>query len=221
MGDAQSFHLLEEFIVGDVYHVDSIVVGGLCVFAECHRYHKPPFEVYHGGGMFRTSTIPRGSGEQRQLLEHTQRVTTSLGMDRGIMHTEFIRGAADGKFFFLETAGRVGGAYISDLVEAASGVNLWREWGRLEVLDAQGKSYTVHRTRRLYGGVIMSLAKQESPDTSAYDDAEIVYRIHKTHHAGFVLAAPDHDRVVSLLDSYAQRFQTDFHAALPPQQSLR
>src|SRR5687768_3299301 len=174
MGDAQSFHLLEEFITGDVYHVDSIVVGGQCVFSECHRYHKPPFEVYHGGGMFRTSTIQRGSGEQRQLVEHTQRITTSLGMDRGIMHTEFIKGAADGKFYFLETAGRVGGAYISELIEAASGVNLWREWGRLEVLDTQGKPYTVQRTRRLYGGVIMSLAKQEWPDTSAYDDPEIV-----------------------------------------------
>ena len=221
MGDAQSYHLLEEFITGDVYHVDSIVVDGNVVFAEAHRYHKPPFEVYHGGGMFRTSTIARESADSLKLAELTQQVTTSLGLDRGIMHTEFIKGAADQVFYFLETASRVGGAYINELIDAATGVNLWREWGRLEVMDTSGERYTVERAREQYGGVIMSLARQEWPDTSAYTDPEIAYRIHKSHHAGFVLASADHDRVVSLLNSYADRFQHDFHAALPPQQSLR
>lgn len=221
LGDAQSFHLLEEFITGDVYHVDSIVVDGQVVFAEAHRYHKPPYEVYHGGGMFRTSTIARESADSRRLSELTQQVTTSLGLDRGIMHTEFIKGAADQEFYFLETASRVGGAYINELIDAATGVNLWREWGRLEVMDTSGERCKVERARQQYGGVIMSLARQEWPDTSAYNDPEIAYRIHKSHHAGFVLASADHDRVVSLLNSYADRFQHDFHAALPPQQSLR
>ena len=221
LGDAQSFHLLEEFVTGDVYHVDSIVVDGGVVFAEAHRYHKPPFEVYHGGGMFRTSTIARESADSRRLSELTQQVTTSLGLDRGIMHTEFIKGAADQEFYFLETASRVGGAYINELIDAATGVNLWREWGRLEVMDTSGERYTVEQPRQQYGGVIMSLARQEWPDTSAYTDPEIAYRIHKSHHAGFVLVSADHDRVVSLLNSYADRFQHDFHAALPPQQSLR
>src|SRR5688572_21592123 len=191
MGDAQSFHLLEEFITGDVYHVDSIVVGGEVVFAEAHRYHKPPFEVYHGGGMFRTSTIARDSADSRRLAELTQQVTTSLGLDRGIMHTEFIKGESDQEFYFLETASRVGGAYINELIDAATGVNLWREWGRLEVMDTSGERYSVERARRQYGGVIMSLARQEWPDTTAYNDPEIAYRIHKSHHAGFVLASAD------------------------------
>jgi biotin carboxylase len=221
LGDAQSYHLIEQFIAGDVYHVDSITVGGRIVFAEAHRYHKPPFDVYHGGGMFRTSTIPRDSDAERALRELTQRIGTSLGMERGIMHTEFIRGAADGRVYFLETACRVGGAYINEMVEAASGINLWREWGRLEVLAARGEPYSVTPLRQNYGGVIMSLAKQEWPDTSAYNDAEIVYRIHKANHVGFVLRSNDHDRVISLLDSYAQRFLQDFHASMPPQKTIR
>ena len=36
----------------------------------------------------------------------------------GVAHTEFIKGRADGAFYFLETAARVGGANIVELLEA-------------------------------------------------------------------------------------------------------
>jgi len=151
----------------------------------------------------------------------TQDVARALGMDDGILHAEFIRGAADGEFYFLETAGRVGGANIAELVDAATGVNLWREWARLEVARARGKRYKVKPERAEYGGVIMTLARQQWPDTSAYTDPEIVLRIRKEHHAGFVLRSQDQTRIDALLDEYAVRFQTDFHTSLPPQTHLR
>src|SRR5207253_1169576 len=93
LGDAQSRHLIEQFVRGDVYHVDSIVVNGKLVLSEKHRYHQPPFEVYHGGGLFRTSTLERGSAEDKELHQITQKLAKSLGIDRGILHTEYIRGA--------------------------------------------------------------------------------------------------------------------------------
>ena len=34
----------------------------------------------------------------------------ALHMKRGATHAEYIKGDADGKFYFLETAARVGGA---------------------------------------------------------------------------------------------------------------
>ena len=150
--DLQSHHLLEKFIEGDVYHVDAIVVDGRLLFAECHRYHKPPFEVYHGGGLFRSSTLERGSADDQELRRLTQHVATSLGMESGILHTEFIRAAVDHRFYFLETAARVGGAYIADMVEAATGLNLWREWARVEVASATGTEYVLPAQRRDYGG---------------------------------------------------------------------
>ncbi|MGH7472073.1 MAG: ATP-grasp domain-containing protein [Longimicrobiales bacterium] len=220
LGDRQSHHLLEEFIAGEVYHADAIVVNERVVICEAHRYFRPPFDVYHGGGLFRTSTLPRHDVETYQLQLITQQIASALGLDHGIMHAEFIRGA-DGRFYFLETAARVGGAYINELVEAATGLNLWREWARLEVGVARGEAYSLPPLREEYGGVIMSLARQEWPDTSAYADAEIVYRIVKSHHAGFVLASTRHQRISELLDDYSQRFMRDFHATLPPQQSLR
>jgi len=134
---------------------------------------------------------------------------------RGVAHAEFIRGHADGHFYFLECAARVGGAYINEMVEAATGLNLWREWARIEVAGDNG-SYRLPPLREEYGGVILSLARQENPDTSAFNDPEIFLRIKRHHHAGLVLRSSDPQRVQTLLESYAQRFAEEFLAVEPP-----
>jgi biotin carboxylase len=215
LGDKQSYHLLEQFIEGDVFHVDAVAWERDVVFAEVQGYMRPPFDVYHGGGLFCTRTLDRGSREVRELQDVNRAVIQALGMVRGVLHTEFIRGRADGRVYFLETAARVGGAYIAETVEAATGVNLWREWARVEVADASKTTYSVVPTRRDFAGVIVSLARQEWPDTSAYTDPEIVWRLRKRHHVGLIVASPIRERVEELLDSYVRRFGEEFHAALP------
>jgi ATP-grasp domain-containing protein len=218
LGDQQSFYLLEQYIPGEVYHVDSLVVGGDVIFAEAHQYGKPPLNVYHEGGIFTTRTIPRSSQEESTLKQLNRQIISAFGLERGATHTEFIKAHDDGRFYFLETAARVGGANIAELVEAATGINLWREWARIE-LTSQDSSYQLPAPRQNYAGVIVSLARQEHPDTSAYQDPEIVLRLDKRHHAGFVITAQTFDRVNSLLDQYAQRFAIDFLATLPPIES--
>jgi biotin carboxylase len=218
LGDQQSFYLLERYIPGEVYHVDSLIVDRKVVFAEAHQYGKPPLNVYHEGGIFTTRTIPRSSQEESALKELNRQVISALGMMRGVTHTEFIKGHDDGSFYFLETAARVGGANISELVEAATGVNLWREWARIE-LTSQDSAYQLPEPQQNYAGVIVSLARQEHPDTTSYQDPEIVMRMDKRHHAGFVIAAKDPKRVNSLLDEYTQRFANDFLATLPPSET--
>jgi len=137
-----------------------------------------------------------------------------LGLVRGVTHAEFLKAHADNRFYFLEIAARVGGAYISDVIEAATGINLWREWAHLEV--AAGKlPYQLPLPREDYAGVIISLARQDEPDTSGYTDPEIVYRIKKYHHAGFVLKSASPKRIEELLTSYARRFSVDFLARQP------
>jgi biotin carboxylase len=215
LGDRQSFHLLERFIPGDVYHVDSIVSEGEVRFAEAHGYLNPPFDVYHGGGLFATSTLERGSAEERGLTELNRALAGALGMVRGVLHSEFIRSAADGRFYFLETAARVGGANIVEMVEAATGTNLWREWARLEVANARGETYAPPSPRRSYAGVVISLARQDWPDTSAYADPEIVWRLRKRHHVGLMVASPERARVQELITSYMHRFRDEFFATLP------
>jgi biotin carboxylase len=214
LGDHQSHYLLEQFIPGSVYHVDSVASEREVVFAEAHAYGAPPLETSHQGGVFTTRTLPRDSADVKTLLEMNRKVLDELGFLRGVTHAEFLKANSDGKFYFLEVAARVGGAYISDVIEAATGINLWREWARLEV-GAGKQPYQLPSTGHDYAGVLVSLARQERPDTSAYNDPEIVYRITKYHHAGFVLKSPKPERVQELLDSYSKRFQADFLATQP------
>ncbi len=215
LGDKRSFHLLERFIRGSVYHVDSLVWEREIVFQEANGYFAPPFEVYHGGGLFCTRTLPRDSEEARALKEADRQVLNALGMVRGALHTEFIRGDEDGRFYFLETAARVGGANIVEMTEAATGINLWREWARLEIASARGEAYQPPPARRDYAGLLVSLARQEWPDLSAYDDGEIVWRLDKLHHAGLIVASWSPDRITQLLAEYMRRFREDFYASMP------
>ena len=72
--------------------------------------------------------------------------------------------------------------------------------------------------REEYAGVILSLARQDEPDTSGYNDPEVFLRIKKHHHAGLILRSTDEERVQSLLESYARRFVQDFLAVEPPRE---
>ena len=215
LGDQQSHYLVELFIPGDVYHVDAIVADGAIVFAEAHRYGSPPLDVMHGGGIFSTATLPRDGADAVALRDANAAVARGLGLRWGVMHTEFIRAHDDGRFYFLESAARVGGAHIAETVEAATGVNLWREWGRLELAAATGGAYALPPARARYAGVMISLAKQLRPDMSGYTDPEIVWRLEKDNHAGLIVAADDPERVQQLLSSYTDRFYRDFHTSLP------
>ncbi|MGH9903304.1 MAG: ATPase, partial [Pyrinomonadaceae bacterium] len=184
------------------------------VFSAVHQYGRPPMDVAHGGGVFMTRTLARDSAEAHTLETLNRELLQTLGLVRGVTHTEFIRGHDDGRFYFLETAARVGGANIAEVVEAATGINLWAAWARIEVAGEEGE-YHLPPHREDYAGVVISLARQEWPDTSRYDDPEIVWRLSKRHHVGLIVASPDPERVEELLQDYLSRFYEDFYAALP------
>ena len=116
---------------------------------------------------------------------------------------------------FLETSARVGGAFIVDTIDAATGINLWREWAKIEIAGEDG-TYTVPPRRDGYAGIVLTLARQEAPDMSAYTDPEIVTTIRKDHHAGLIISSPEPQRVESLIGDYTQRFYRDFFATAPP-----
>jgi biotin carboxylase len=215
LGDRQSFYVLEQYIAGDIFHVDSIVSEREVVFSAASKYGRPPMDVAHHGGIFMTRTIPRNGEDARALDEHNRQLLKTLGLVRGVTHTEFIKGREDGRLYFLETAARVGGANIAEAVEAATGVNLWAEWAKIEVLGEAG-GYAPPPHRDGHAGIVISLARQEWPDTSDYADAEIVWRLNKRHHVGLIVASENPHRVEELLDQYVRRFCEDFFAYAPP-----
>lgn len=216
LGDEQSYFLLEEFVPGEVFHVDSIIQESKILFVSVQQYGRPPMNVYHEGGVFTTKTLPPASKDATALKTLNKKVIAALGMENGVTHAEYIKGNADGKFYFLEIASRVGGAHIADMVEFATGVNLWAEWARVELANIKGEVYTLPSTFQKHGGLLVSLAKQEHPDTSAYNDPEIVWRMDKKNHVGLIVVSEDVERVQNLLDNYVQRVGQDFLAVAPP-----
>ena len=215
LGEEQVNFLLECFIPGEVYHVDSVCWNRSLLAQAVHRYGTPPMSLMQQGGVFTTQTIPRSSQDARDLRAADATLLPALGMVSGVTHSEYIRGES-GRFYFLETAARVGGAFIAELIEFSTGTNPWVEWARIEVANLLGEPYHLTALRDQYAGSVICLAKQEVPDLSAYNDPEVVFRVPKTHHAGIIVASPSADRVHDLVRSYAERFQNDFCATLPP-----
>lgn len=216
LGDRQSHFVLERFVPGDIFHVDSVVSEGKVVFSAVHQYGRPPLQVMHEGGVFTTRTVDRASAEWRDLTELNAALAPGLGMIRGVTHAEYIRAHADGKFYFLEIAARVGGAFIVDLVQAATGINLWREWARIEVADMRDETYVVPAIREEYAGSVLCLAQTAEPDTTSFTAPEIVYRMKKHHHAGLIVHSPNPARVAELLEDYSGQFARMFLASMPP-----
>jgi biotin carboxylase len=214
LAERSSHYLLERFIPGDVFHVDALTQNREVIFSGVNRYWRPPMEVAHHGGVFVTSTVERGSPDERVLTEMNRALLASLGFVRGATHAEFIR-SANGELYFLEVAARVGGAYIAETLEAASGINVWREWANIELARDQ-HPYHLPPQRLDYGGVALALARQEWPDTSAFTDPEIVHRVVKRHHVGLVVRSGDYIRVQQLLGQYVDRMSSDYVAILPP-----
>jgi biotin carboxylase len=216
LGDLQSHYVLERFVPGEIFHVEGVTWNGKVLFGAPYKYGKPPMQTMHQGGIFSTRALNRESIDALSLNTIHKQVIESLGLVSGVTHTEFIKSDADGSFYFLETAARVGGAHIADVVELASGINPWVEWARLEVATLLGMEYTLPNLTYEYAGSVICLARQERPDTSSYDAPEVVQRLERHHHAGLILRADTADRIESLIAEYTSRFLEDFCAIVPP-----
>lgn len=212
--DHPSQFLIERFIEGDVFHVDSIVENGKVVAAGVSRYGTPPFTVTHQGGVFTTSIVPYKSKERKELEKLNKQLLKGFEYARGVSHAEFLQSKRDGKFYLLEVACRVGGAYIANVLEQACGFNLWREWAKLEIATEE-KPYQAPKLRQDFAGVALALSKEDVPDTSHYTDEEIVYRVKKPRHVGLIFFSEKQERVSELLDVYAERITNDFLAVAP------
>jgi biotin carboxylase len=216
LGDDRPGYVLERYVRGDVFHVDSLVHDSRVVFQRASRYGRPPLDVSHGGDVFTSRILPPSTDDSRSLLDMNTLVLGAMRLVRGSSHTEFIRGADDGQLYFLETSARVGGAHLAEMVEAATGINPWREWARVELAGEDGH-YVLPPTRDEYAGILVSLARQEDPDTSQFADPEVVWRLDKKNHIGLIVRSPSPSRVEELLGRYVDMVRADFHAAAPPQ----
>ena len=215
LGDDRHKYLIEEYTPGSVFHVDSLSHNNKKLFTRASEYLTPPFNVAHGGGIFQSCTLDKDDAVAKKLVKLNNDVLNAFGMKHGASHSEYI--ISEGKIYFLETSARVGGANLSVLVEKATGINLWREWARIESAVLSDTKYELPDVRQDNGGIIASLSRHERPDYSLYNDPEIVWRLDKSHHIGFVFAHEQRERILEILNKYSNIIATDFHASVPPQ----
>jgi biotin carboxylase len=217
LGDQQSHFHLEQYVPGkiEIFHVDSLVWEGEILFSTVSAYGAPPMVVAQGGGVFTTRLVDRNSADAKALASLNKKLLEAMGMTSGVNHAEFIKSVDTGDFYFLEIAARVGGAHIGDMLEQGTGINYWRERGKIEVAQARGERYQLPAPRQDYAGLIICLSKYEHPDLSAYNDPEVVWRLGRPFHAGLIVRAQDAERVRTLLEGYKERFANDFLTSVP------
>ena len=221
LGDERDNYLIEKFAPGDVFHVDGLNVDGKVKFARVSKYLDTPFEVAHGGGLFRSATSEIGSKIEKGLQKMNKQVMKAFGMQFGASHTEFIQSKETGELFFLETSSRVGGANLAEMVAYASGVNLWGEWAKIESANLKKEVYKLPKIKNQYAGIVVSLSRFEHPDTSSFTDPEIVWKMELKWHIGFIVVSDSSEKVLELLEKFTHRIGNEFHASIAaPDKSL-
>ncbi len=216
LGEKRHHFLLESFKPGDVFHVDSLVYNSEIVFVSASQYLSPPMEVSHEGGVFRSKTLGKNSPEFKSLEKANSKVLKSFGLKHGATHTEFIRGKEDGKWYFLETSSRVGGAHIPDLVEASTGINLWREWARIENAWLKNLPYQLAKPKELYAGLIICLSRDKNPEFKEFEVPEVYKFLPMDYHVGLVYQSNDAKKIEELLDDAASKINDHHISIMPP-----
>lgn len=210
LGNNRFKYLVEQFRPGSVYHCDSLIVDGKILFSITSKYLATPMEISQGGGIFRSANIPYNCEDDKAIKKVNEQVIKGFGLKHGAAHSEFIKCDDDGKIYFLETSSRVGGAHLAEMVEAASGVNLWGEWAKIENALVKGEKYQLSKIKSDYAGIVLTLSKYEYPDLSSFSDKEVCFRVPLEYHAGLIVKSDKSERILELLDQYAERLVKDY-----------
>ena len=212
LGDNRTYYLIEQFKPGDVYHADGLQVDGKTLFLTVSKYLTTPMEISLGGGIFRSANLSYGSDDDKKIKKVNETIMKAFGLKNGASHTEFIKSMDHGEIYFLETASRVGGAHLAEMVEAATNINLWAEWARIEDAMVKGNKYQLPKVAKNYAGIVLTLSKYQYPDLSNFDDPEVCFRVPLEYHAGLIVKSIKQERVMELLNQYAERFATELSA---------
>lgn len=213
LGDRRSHHLIEAFVPGQVYHVDSVVHNGKVLAACAGQYGTPPFDVWHGGGVFSSRTVPKKSALSKALLDMNEKIISAIGIKQGVNHCEFL-GLGD-RLYFLEIGARVAGSNLDRLTTAATGIDLFLESARLE-LDWLDGNYSLAKPYRKEAGIVLCLSRDKTPSTEFCGGVpEVEWTLHHDHHAGCVVASSKSERIDDLVEQIKGCLARDHLAVMP------
>ena len=214
MGNNRFKYLLEQFKPGAVYHCDSLILDSKVIFSVTSKYLATPMEISQGGGVFRSANIKYKSEDDNAIKKLNEQVMKGFGLKHGAAHTEFIKSNEDGQIYFLETSSRLGGAHLAEMVEAASTINLWKEWAAIEDSLVKKLKYKLPKVKKEYAGIVLTLSKFQYPDLSSFSDPEVSFKVPLEYHAGIIVKSTNQERILDLLENYGTRLANEFTAVV-------
>jgi hypothetical protein len=196
-------------VAGEVFHVHSVVSECEVKFSVVHQGGTLPVPTLQTDDVITMRTVDRDSRDAKELTAINRALAPSLGLVRGVTHAQFLRSFANDSYYFLEIGACVGGAFaggsqfdtqfLDRLVEVSTGVNLWREWAKLEAADLRDASYPPPDSFEGYAGSVVCHGQSALPDQDMNQPA-VVSRFRKDDCAGLILRAATPERVQNLVE---------------------
>lgn len=121
----------EEFIDGELFHVDGLIRDGLWATGWPSRYLYKPLDYSTGahGGSYMIDQGPLA----HDLIDFAKAIIIGIGSPSvASFHAEIFR-TSDGRLLAGEIASRTAGNKIRDVIQAGLGIDLTREWVRAQV----------------------------------------------------------------------------------------
>lgn len=120
---------VEQFILGDMYHVDGIVENNKLKFVSVSKYWNSLGKsttlmesTQNTTITFADFTINKSDWEFLLLKGETKKFVEKSNFNNGTIHAEFIISEKDKTPYFIEIASRTGGQMISDTIEKKYGI---------------------------------------------------------------------------------------------------
>lgn len=120
---------VEQFILGDMYHVDGIVENNKIKFVSVSKYWNSLGKsttlmesTQNTTITFADFTINKSDWEFLLLKGETKKFVEKSNFNNGTIHAEFIISEKDKTPYFIEIASRTGGLMISDTIEKKYGI---------------------------------------------------------------------------------------------------
>ena len=126
--------LVEEFIVGDEYSLETISIHGHAVWHSITHYYPNPLDAVRNPWIQWCVVSPREVNDARydDVRAAGARALKVLGMETGLSHMEWFR-RRDGSIAISEVAARPPGAQITTLNSRAHDIDFVRAWARVMV----------------------------------------------------------------------------------------
>ncbi|MCD6048035.1 MAG: biotin carboxylase [Gammaproteobacteria bacterium] len=147
----------EEYIEGEVFHIDGVVVKQDIKFIKASKYILSCLDFRYGRPV--GSVVIDDVLLNKRLKDFTEKALKALSLDSGIFHLEVIYDKKD-QLFFLEIGARMGGGESNVVIRDVFGVNLAECWVKIQLQEPLPE---IRENNEEYGGLLLMPEPAETP----------------------------------------------------------